>query len=103
MTVEALAGADLAGADLAGADLAGADLAGADFSTTDEGTEGAFDGRAAPVPAPVGAESPHALPPSVSFMPGKIRLGSSPTTLRLSWYSFCQPPLTLCSAAIFDR
>lgn len=35
-------------------------------------------------------------------MPGKIRLGSSPTTSRLSWYSFCQPPSILCSAAIFD-
>ncbi len=46
---------------------------------------------------------PDALPPSVSFMPGRIRLGFSPTTSRLSWYSFCQPPLIFLSAAIFAR
>lgn len=46
---------------------------------------------------------PDALAPRVSFMPGRIRLGFSPTTSRLSWYSFCQPPLTFFSAAILAR
>ncbi|MFF2804667.1 pentapeptide repeat-containing protein [Streptomyces sp. NPDC058051] len=78
-----------AGADFAGADSAGADFAGADFSAADA--------------APVDADWSDALAPSVSFRPGKIRPGFSPTTSRLSWYSFCQPPSTPCSSAIFAR
>ncbi len=41
--------------------------------------------------------------PIDSFRPGWISDGSVPTAVRLSWYSFCQPPLTFWSSAIFER
>ncbi len=66
--------------------------AGADFFAVDGA---ALEGAA--------SAGPDALAPSVSFMPGRIRLGFPPTTSRLSLYSFCQPPLTLWSAAILAR
>lgn len=43
------------------------------------------------------------LAPRVSLRPGWISEGLSPTRSRLSWYSFFQPPRTLCSSAILER
>lgn len=52
---------------------------------------------------PVFAVPALAFLPMESFRPGWISDGSSPTTARLSAYSFFQPPLTFCSSAIFER
>lgn len=41
--------------------------------------------------------------PIDSFRPGWMSAGSPPIALRLSSYSFFQPPLTSCVSAIFDR
>lgn len=78
------------GAGSAGAGFAGAGFAGAVF----------FFGVASALPAE-DADSP--LAPMVSFRPGWISDGSSPTTSRLSSYSFSQPPLTFWVSAILAR